>query len=219
MNRIFNNLSELMNALGAVYEDGQDAENDRRLARRIYKDTSCGAWAKVIPAGMRPGPIGREQWSAVLQLKADGVHVYSVIDEDGKEYDLITAPIDVLAYLCVGSRVSRMDLGDLDSLKFFNDPAAYDRDVYRVVDLSPNSKQVTFTLDRRQQIPHAGGVLVGSIVEGSEAEFTCSPLYFPIAEKNWDQAIEWLEGECDLAWREANLPEDEDDDDSSRDQR
>lgn len=58
----------------------------------------------------------------------------------------------------------------------------------------------------------AKGVLLGSIVEGSDAEFTCSPLMFPFPESDWDDAIDWLEGETSAAWHEANEGDDDDED-------
>lgn len=47
-------------------------------------------------------------------------------------------------------------------------------------------------------------VLIGAIVEGSDAEFTCDPLYFPFETKNLDDQLEWLENVTNDAWNYAN---------------
>ena len=52
-------------------------------------------------------------------------------------------------------------------------------------------------------------ILIGSIVEGSEAEFTCDPLVFPFDSQEYDDAIEWLEHECDFEWHRVNYDEKE----------
>lgn len=48
-----------------------------------------------------------------------------------------------------------------------------------------------------------GGVLVGSIVEGSEAEYS-NFLRFPFTEMAFDDTLEWLEDECCAEWHRAN---------------
>ncbi len=52
-------------------------------------------------------------------------------------------------------------------------------------------------------------ITFGSIVEGSDAEFTCDPIQTIERDEisiqaDIKQAIEWLEGECAAAWHEAN---------------
>lgn len=46
-------------------------------------------------------------------------------------------------------------------------------------------------------------VTVGSIVEGSDAEF-CETLLFPFSSDSYDSMIAYLEDMTDYAWREVN---------------
>lgn len=45
---------------------------------------------------------------------------------------------------------------------------------------------------------------LGTIVEGSDAEFAADPIDLPCSEAQIDEAIAWLEGEAEAAWNEAN---------------
>ncbi len=45
---------------------------------------------------------------------------------------------------------------------------------------------------------------IGSIVEGSDAEFECVPLVFPFDSKNYEIEIEWLEEVTAREWHRAN---------------
>lgn len=50
----------------------------------------------------------------------------------------------------------------------------------------------------------AGGVVIGSIVEGSDAEVQPKVLLFPFTQEHLDWAVEQIEEEADRLWREAN---------------
>lgn len=47
-------------------------------------------------------------------------------------------------------------------------------------------------------------ILIGSIVEGSDAEFSCDPLVFPFDSKEYEDSINWLEEETSREWHKAN---------------
>jgi hypothetical protein len=47
------------------------------------------------------------------------------------------------------------------------------------------------------------GVLIGSIVEGSDAEFSTF-LTFPFKEEDFSNTIQWLEAACSEEWHRAN---------------
>lgn len=47
-------------------------------------------------------------------------------------------------------------------------------------------------------------IRIGSIVEGSDKEFSCDPLVFPFDSKEYDKQMEWLEYETDREWHFAN---------------
>lgn len=53
------------------------------------------------------------------------------------------------------------------------------------------------------------GVLIGSIVEGSDTEFS-NFLRFPFSEMAFDDTLEWLEAACNEEWHAANEEEYED---------
>ena len=78
-------------------------------------------------------------------------------------------------------------------------------------------------LERPEQLPHyvykytdcgawitwdASSVTIGSIVEGSDAEFSQS-FTFPVSSETLDDWVEELEALCDEAWHEANPDADE----------
>lgn len=51
---------------------------------------------------------------------------------------------------------------------------------------------------------HPDRVVIGSIVEGSDAEVPGCDLPFPFDIEAWDETIQYVEDEADLLWREAN---------------
>lgn len=57
------------------------------------------------------------------------------------------------------------------------------------------------------------GIILGSIVEGSEAEVDTDELTFPFTSEDYEKTIEHIECEVDILWREANCEESEEDED------
>jgi hypothetical protein len=53
-------------------------------------------------------------------------------------------------------------------------------------------------------------VQITSIVEGSDAEVSSDWLIFPFSEADWQQAVEYVEGEADILYRETNDDDEED---------
>jgi hypothetical protein len=47
---------------------------------------------------------------------------------------------------------------------------------------------------------HNGMFLVGSIVEGTDAEVTASPVYLPCTADDLDNAVQYVEDETSLVW-------------------
>jgi hypothetical protein len=47
-------------------------------------------------------------------------------------------------------------------------------------------------------------VLLGSIVEGSDAEITAPPLKFPFTMDEFEKTLQFVEDEADMLWHEAN---------------
>ena len=53
-----------------------------------------------------------------------------------------------------------------------------------------------------------GGVKIGTIVEGSDAEFM-DTLYYPFTEAEWDAAWNEIEHLAEEEWKRANEPEED----------
>ena len=51
-------------------------------------------------------------------------------------------------------------------------------------------------------------IVGGGWLELAPGQVTADPLMFPFTEKDWDTTIEWVEGEVDFLWHEANDDED-----------
>ena len=47
-------------------------------------------------------------------------------------------------------------------------------------------------------------IRIGSIVEGSDKEFSCDPLVFPFDSREYDEQMIWLEDATDREWHFAN---------------
>lgn len=52
-------------------------------------------------------------------------------------------------------------------------------------------------------------IRIGSIVENSDAEFSCDPLVFPFDTQEYCDAIEWLEQETNIEWNRCNYGDEE----------
>lgn len=48
------------------------------------------------------------------------------------------------------------------------------------------------------------GITIGSIVEGSDAEVSASLMLWPFDREALSEAIQYVEGEADMLWHEAN---------------
>lgn len=53
-----------------------------------------------------------------------------------------------------------------------------------------------------------GAIVVGSIVEGTDAEVSASPLNFPFHHSDFWNAVDWVNQEASNAWNEAHQAED-----------
>ena len=52
-------------------------------------------------------------------------------------------------------------------------------------------------------------IRIGSIVENSDAVFSCDPLIFPFDTQEYYDAIEWLEQETSIEWNRCNYGDEE----------
>lgn len=95
-------------------------------------------------------------------------------------------------------------------------PSEYAKAIYKNTEcgawtafITPNGKIYSGDLTKRQDTKEFAarniiGILHGSIVEGSEAEFTGKPLVFPFEMQDLQNELDSLEELTSEAWEEAN---------------
>lgn len=54
---VITNHEDLFNFLGADWYFDDKGRSEKALSRRVYKDTECGAWARMEPDGVTVGSI------------------------------------------------------------------------------------------------------------------------------------------------------------------
>lgn len=184
-------------------------ENERQLSRAIYQNTECGAWAKLVAPGERKVGTRPETWTAKINMSIPGALCVSVRKQGGKSMVSTDAPRHVEEFLLLGSTLPephRKGLPQLMHHVTFEQlrDMKVEGSVKRVTQRGPLTLFITFTVDAPVLKKHEGGVLFGSIVEGSDAEVMPEELLFPIAPSELDRAIESIEDEADWLWHEAN---------------
>jgi hypothetical protein len=65
-----------------------------------------------------------------------------------------------------------------------------------------------------RQVKYVGTFHCGTIVEGSDAEITASPVRLPCTPDDLDNTVEWVDEEAHVAWHEEEDDEDEDEEPS-----
>lgn len=84
--------------------------------------------------------------------------------------------------------------------KFFGEPEdvtleRLNRRIYKATDCGA---WVNFSMTKP-------AVQFGCIIEGSDAELQCDWLVWPFEQAHIEAALQWLEDESDVLWKEANL--------------
>lgn len=182
------------------------------LSRRVYKSTDCGAWAKFETRFVQTGERKRT-WTAFLQKGINGVHVHGAI-EDFQPNDVFPAtnwsavlpaavvpadlPANVREYLTLTAAGTLCNVTGEDF-----DALATAGGWQTVVAVSPIQKLITFVLTEPVG-EERDGFLIGSIVEGSDAEVPPEWLPFPFTSDDLDKAVQNIEAEADRLWQEAN---------------
>lgn len=204
--------------------EGQDASLldaiKARLQRRVYKDTECGAWIELRLDA--PTRIKQQRWQARIARSVAGLTL-AVRRGDRGDWirDLSTVPQEVRSFFearrtgqgywshwVCGADGPPMSLEDI---------ARIGREMGARVALHPGagllhySTLIEVQVPSRRVTPPLGvwGCVLGSIVEGSDAEVTGRGMLFPFSGAALDREIQSIEGEADRLWREAN----EDDED------
>ena len=207
------NTADLLN----VYGEGSDnnpEEDERRLDRRVYKSTACGAWAKLLPPGYQRVGTRRGTWTVRITNSIVGPKCYNVRRKGRRAIVTADAPEYVRQFLLPTETLPE------PHRKGFDPHTMHNITWEQLVDLPieggiervtkrRGALLVTFTLDEPVLKPHQGGVLLGSIVEGSDAEIPARELLFPFTEEALDKVLEGIEDEVDFFWRRDNLDPDD----------
>jgi hypothetical protein len=190
----------------ALYLGANEPTNES-LSRRVYKDTDCGAWAKV-EEGTQVLRKRMQEWVATLRVGINGVHVVKLRRVGYGATELEKVPPRVREYLQVaeGQRsLTTLTREDFDGLKE-DESQGGGEGVLRVTVRSELEKVATF----RVEVPQTRQglyFLCGSIVEGSDAEVTAAPVWLPCKPEEIDTALQYVEEEADRIWDEMRAEE------------
>ena len=185
------NVSDLFKLFGV--------ESEKRLSRAIYKNTECGAWCKIEAPGQTRVGTRTETWTAKVCWSIVGAVPVSARKAHCKKLFRQDFPQHILDYLQVrqSSAIKGISWEDLLGLEGKNG-------VVKVNQVNNTTAFVTFEVQAPVFKKHRGGITIGSIVEGSDAEVMPSTLYFPFSESDLDATVQDIEDEADRLWHEAN---------------
>ena len=153
------------------------------LSRRVYKNTSCGAWAKVIE---RPRLETREETWGVRYANIDGWTVVSA-SRDGTAVELSALPKNVADYFLIGAEHQAIRTNSLPDLA--KGDSAYTA-TEKLVGEYPVGVESVF--------------LVGSIVEGTDAEVQAEEVVLPADESAVDAAVQAVEDGATEIWTDTH---------------
>jgi hypothetical protein len=186
---------DLAEALGA------SNSTEEGISHRVYKDTDCGAWVKLLEPGMDEVGKRKETWTALINPSIVGPRVVKVRKNGCRSIDPLEAPQYVKDYLQLTK-----DRG-IEGEKNFNEfvdrlhlsPDAVENMVPKGIGI-----RVIFHVDAPVFKKHGGGIRIGSIVEGTDAEVTPVELLYPFTKDDLDKAIERVEIEASHIWDETH---------------
>lgn len=179
-----NTVEDLFSYFGADYYEGDHERSESALSRRIYKDTSCGAWARFVSPGKRRGGKVKEKWTCSYKKTGDDWRPVSFSDANGNVVQEADLPLDVFDYF----------FPDVDSI------SAY------LSEEHPGKEELTISeeVEVYTYIPHNGAFLIGSIVEGVDAEVSPVEVFLPCKGEDLDEAVKWVEDEAQRIWDETH---------------
>ena len=174
---------------------GDPAVDQERLSRRVYRDTDCGAWAVVIPPGKREVGTRREVWTAYITPSIVGPRVGRVRRKGCAGIPANKAPDYVRGYLLLDEHNSiPLTYEQVGALATDDNT-----DILRVTDTGKGMIKVVFCVQAPITKTHRGGLILGSIVEGSDVEIKME-LFFPFTKGTLKGAIQSIEEEADFYW-------------------
>jgi hypothetical protein len=174
-----NTIEDLFRHFGVDFDPKDMDKNNRSLSRRLYKDTDCGAWARVALPGTKKVGSRPETWTCSYR-KVAGIWERGLLLFDGDPVLDSKVPAAVLSYFWPA---------EVDVQETLQDLAEGRADF-----------QLTETIDVPVLKPHGGVLTVGSIVEGTDAEVVASPVYLPCKSEELDVAVQYVEDECASIW-------------------
>lgn len=188
--RVFNTRQDVL--------DHYDARDEDHLSHRVYKTTNCGAWAKFVT---QDEVVSQEtqDWTVILTKGINGIHLVGAsrgttlgeviptdqLPKEVKEYCLLFDP---------GTK-TELTISEFETLTSSETETVLEANPLRLV----MAVKVDFVVTRPRD-----GLLLGSIVEGSDAEIEGRFLGFPFTAAELHHTISDIESEADFLWREAN---------------
>lgn len=168
-------LEDVCNYLGAAQQTNES------LSRRVYKDTDCGAWAKVEE---RTRFETRKETWRVSYARIEGVWQMLAAFREGQ-------PVEFSAMA--------------PNVREFYWPSGVDMQA-TLDELVPGQSHHEHTEQFDAMYPVGSELVfrVGAIVEGSDAEVAPEEVVLPATGEQIDNAIEIVESAASDLWNEAN---------------
>lgn len=189
-------VEDVFNHFGADYDPLLSLEEKNRfLSRRIYKDTSCGAWGciKVYPERKK-----RDGYYSAEYVKLDGVwtllSIFRHDSREGEAKERIMVPNTQLHYYFWDHHNPGVMQVWLEDETEGTGKSVHVSEVAYVEWFQTTDKLVT-------------AFRCGSIVEGSAAEVQAGDVRLPCSPDDLDAAVEYVEREVDALWAEAHADE------------
>lgn len=185
-------IEDVANHLGAAHPTNES------ISRRVYKDTSCGAWAKVEDEDI----VGERSFRVKFERSIIG-DVLCTAHRGGRALPLADLPNAARDYLCVVERERNLVFDEVSGPLATLDGDGITR--------RGSSTFVSFTCS----VPLGTRKVfrVGSIVEGTDAEVCPETVPLPCTGDQIDKAIACVESAADDIWNETHGCEDCNDDD------
>lgn len=180
-------VEDLFAHFGADFEAGDALEeNSKRLSRRIYKDTSCGAWASV---SRRPvWSMKTSVWEGRYVNKR-GVWSFDAARTRGHKW---RKPDDL----------------PFDVVDYFSPTGVPEADISAVVGEKADPQAASYIAPRSIEVRRQRGtkivVAFGSIVEGIDAQVGAYTIRLPCKASDLDRMIERIEKEANDLWNDTH---------------
>lgn len=190
-------------------------KSESALDRWVYRHTESGLWLRLFGPGYEPDASRNrdEQWTILVQQAISGLVVLSMRQRGMVRLERLSmAPSHVLAFLDVNEVFSDRSTLLLPNLTIEQVEEAGMVD--RVVRSGPIRAYIHFTVQNPGRREHEGGIVVGGIIEDSEAELPPEKLHFPFSRVAFEAFLDHMDAAANDLWVEIHGPdpwEDEED--------